>query len=155
MKHLYRLMMFVFFAGFLNIQASAETRATADEAVAMVKAVAASLKANGKEKTFADIADLNNKTFHDRELYVIVFDLKGMNVAHGNNPKIIGKDLSEMRDADGTYITKNFLKIANSKEGKGWFDYKWVNPVNKLVEQKSGYIQKEGDVMIVVGIYKP
>ncbi|MBX9869140.1 MAG: cache domain-containing protein [Burkholderiaceae bacterium] len=154
MKNFYRFIAFVFFAGFLNVQASAETRATADEAVAMVKAVQASLKANGKDKTFADIADLNNKTFHDRELYVIVFDLKGMNVAHGNNPKIVGKDLSEMRDPDGTYITKNFLKIANSKEGKGWFDYKWVNPVNKLVEPKSGYIQKDGDYMIVVGIYK-
>ena len=137
-----------------SVQASAETRATAEEAIAMSKAVQASLKANGKDKTFADIADLNNKTFHDRELYVIVFDLKGMCVAHGNNPKIVGKDLSEMRDQEGTYITKNFLKIATGKDGKGWFDYKWVNPVNKLVEAKSGYIQKDGDYMIVVGIYK-
>lgn len=156
MKKLFKLIALVLTASFVHFSAyAADAKATPDEAIAMVKAVITSLKANGKEKTFAEIADTSNKKFHDRELYVVVFDLKGFNVAHGNNPKIVGKDLINMKDADDTFITKNFIKIATSPQGNGWFDYKWKNPVSGEIEKKSTYIQKaDGDILVGVGIYK-
>ncbi|NEX63706.1 cache domain-containing protein [Noviherbaspirillum galbum] len=134
--------------------ALASERATPDEAVAMVKKAVAAIKANGKDKAFADFADPANKDFHDRDLYIYVYDLSGNNVSHGNNPKMIGKNLLDMKDADGTAIIKSFIDTANSK-GKGWVDYKWPNPVTKAVEKKSGYVEKVDNLVVGSGIYKP
>ena len=137
-----------------NNAVASEQKGTAEEAVAMVKKAAAYLKANGREKAFADFADKNNAHFHDRDLYIFVYDFNGVAVAHGNNPKMVGKNLLEMKDNDGTYIIKGFIDVANSK-GKGWIDYKWPNPVTKAIEQKSAYIEKvDGDLIIGSGIYK-
>ena len=49
---------------------------------------------------------------------------------------------------------KEFLKVASSPAGKGWVSYKWPNSVSKNMEDKSTYIEKFGDVLIGVGIYK-
>ncbi len=133
--------------------AVAADRGAADEAVAMVKKAVAHMKEVGNEKAFAEFADTSNKKFHDRDLYIFVYDLKGINVAHGNNPKMVGKNLLEMTDHDGKYIIKGFIDMANSK-GKGWVDYKWPNPVTKAVEQKSSYIEKVDDLIVGAGIYK-
>lgn len=137
-----------------NYVVASDTKGSPEDAIAMVKKAAAYLKANGKEKAFAEFANQMNKQFHDRDLYIFVYDMNGVAVAHGNNPKMVGKSLLEMTDNDGKYIIKSFIDMANTK-GKGWVDYKWPNPVTKAIEQKSSYIEKvEGDLIIGAGIYK-
>ncbi|WP_334189915.1 cache domain-containing protein [Noviherbaspirillum sp.] len=128
-------------------------RGSADEAVAMVKKAVSYMKANGKDKAFAEFANPANTEFHDRDLYVFVYDMNGNNVSHGNNPKMVGKNLLEMKDHEGKYIIKGFIEVANAK-GKGWVDYKWPNPVTKAVESKSGYIEKVDNLIVGSGIYK-
>ncbi|HYD81830.1 MAG TPA: cache domain-containing protein [Paucimonas sp.] len=135
-----------------SISMAAE-RGSPEEAVAMVKKAVAYLKANGKDKAFAEFGNLDNKEFHDRDLYIFVYDLNGINLAHGNNPKMVGKNLLDMKDNDGVYIIKGFIEVANSK-GKGWVDYKWPNPVTKAVESKSSYIEKVDGMIVGCGIYK-
>lgn len=139
----------------LNAAAYADTeRASADECVAFVKKAAAYIKANGKEKAFAEFNNTKGQ-FIDRNLYIFAYDLKGVNLAigNGNSSKMVGKNLLDMRDADGTYLIKGLIQVANSK-GQGWFDYKWPNPVNKSVEAKSSYVEKIDDYFIGAGIYK-
>ncbi len=133
-------------------QALAADHGSAAEAMAMVKKAGEYLKANGKEKAFAEFSNPAG-SFKDRDLYIMVYDMKGVNRAHGANPKLIGKDLLELKDADGTYIVKSFIDTGKSK-GKGWVDYKWPNPVSKAIEAKSTYIEKHDDVLIGAGIYK-
>lgn len=137
----------------MQSSAIAADRGSADEAVAMVRKAIAYMKENGKEKAFAEFGNPANATFHDRDLYIFVYDLNGNNVAHGNNPKMVGKNLLEMKDHDGKFIIKGFIDVANTK-GKGWVDYKWPNPVTKAVEQKSGYIEKVDNLIVGSGIYK-
>ena len=43
---------------------------------------------------------------------------------------------------------------AAQKGGKQWVDYRWPNATTKAVEPKSTYVEKVGDVLIGVGIYK-
>jgi cytochrome c len=133
--------------------ASAQERATADEATSFVKKAVAHLKKQGKEKAFSDFADTQNKEFHDRDLYIFVYDLKGVCVAHGNNPKMVGKDLSQMKDANGKALIQDFIHVANTK-GSGWVEYSWPNPVTKNLEMKSSYIVKVDDILLGAGIYK-
>jgi signal transduction histidine kinase len=131
----------------------AADRGTANEAVAMVKKAVALAKSQGKEKMMAAISDPANKDFHDRDLYIYVYDLNGVALAHGNNPKLVGKPLIGMKDGEGKAMIKEMVDLAKSK-GSGWVDFKWPNPVTKAVEQKSGYIEKVDDYLIGSGIYK-
>lgn len=129
-------------------------RASADDCVALVKKAVAYVKANGKEKAFAEFNNPKGQ-FIDRNLYIFVYDLNGVNLAigNGNASKMVGKNLLDMRDAEGTYIIKGFIQTVKTKN-QGWFDYKWPNPVTKAIEEKSSYIEKVDDYMVGAGIYK-
>lgn len=126
---------------------------TADEAVAMVQQVIASIKANGRDKTLAEVNNTTTGKFRDRDLYVTINDLNGKNLAHGANPKMQGKDLIDLKDADGKYFVRERIELAKTK-GKGWQDYKFVNPMSKQIEPKSMYFEKYEDLIINCGIYK-
>lgn len=125
---------------------------TKEEAEALVKKAISMIKAEGKEKAFAEINNPKGK-FVDRDLYIFVYDMNGKCVAHGFNPKMIGKDLLEMRDADGRYFVKERIEIAKTK-GKGWQDYKFTNPLSKKIELKTAYIEKVDDLIVGCGVYK-
>lgn len=152
MKNLFKMMMCGVFAFGLQSAAFAAERGTADEAVALVKKAIAYIKANGKEKAFAEFSNPNGQ-FKDRDLYIMVYDMQGNNKAHGANAKLIGKNLSEIKDADGKYIVKSFIDTAKSK-GIGWVDYKWPSPVSNVVESKSTYVEKYDDILLGCGVYK-
>jgi cytochrome c len=136
----------------LSGMTQAADQGTAAEAVAMVQKAIAYTKANGREKAFAEINKPDGQ-FRDRDLYVVVYDLNAKNIAHGANPKMIGKDLIEMRDADGKAFMKERVELIKAK-GKGWQDYKFVNPVSKQIEPKSMYLEKFEDLIFGAGIYK-
>lgn len=137
----------------LNMAAhAAAEQGTADEASAMVKKAIVYLKANGKDKTLAEASNGKGQ-FIDRDLYLSIYDLNGKVVAHGTNQKLIGKDVSDLRDADSKYFIKEILDKAKTA-GKGWVDYKWVNPVSKEIQAKSVYLEKADDVIIASGFYK-
>lgn len=132
----------------------AAEKGSREEAVAMVKKAAALIKSAGKEKAFAAISDTANKEYHDRDLYIYVYDLNGTAVAHGNNPRMVGKNLIDLKDGDGKPMIKNMVDLAKSPAGKGWVEFKWPNPVTKVVEQKAGYVERVDDMMVGSGIYK-
>jgi len=125
---------------------------TAAEAEAMVKKAIAYLKANGKEKAFAEFSNPKGQ-FVDRDLYVTVYDLNGKCLAHGADPTMIGKDLISLKDTDGKAFIKERMELAKTK-GKFWQDYKFMNPVSKKIEPKSMYCQRVGDIVVACGIYK-
>lgn len=134
--------------------AYAADKGTAAEAVAMTQKAIAYIKENGKDKAFAEFANPANTSFHDRDLYIYVYDMQGNAVAHGVNPKMVGRNLLELRDGDGKYIVKSFIETASGPAGKGWVEYQWPNPLTKSVDSKAGYVQRHGDLIVGSGIYK-
>ena len=126
---------------------------TRDEAVAMVKRVQAEFAKTGAEATFKAIDDKANATFHDRDLYAFVYDLNGLNVAHGARPALVGKNLISLKDQNGVYLIQEMIALAKGP-GSGWVDYKWPNPITDKIEDKSSYIEKMGDFFVGVGVYR-
>lgn len=126
---------------------------TKDEAVAMVKRVQEQFKKDGPEATFKAVSDKSVKAYHDRDLYPFIYNMKGVNVAHGARPALIGKNLIDLKDQDGKYLIREMIKISEGP-GNGWVDYKWPNPITNKIEDKSSYIEKMGDYFVGVGIYK-
>jgi cytochrome c len=127
---------------------------TKDEAVAMVKRAQEMFKKDGADATFKTISDPSNKEFHDRDLYVYVYNLSGLCVAHGARPALIGKNLIDIKDQDGNYLVRAHIEVAKGP-GSGWVNYKWPNPLTNKIEDKTSYVEKMGDDYFVgVGVYK-
>ena len=152
MKNMLKKIAFGLCALVIGTVVFAAEKGTAEEATAMVKKGVDYVKTHGKEKAFAEFSNPSGQ-FVKGDLYVMVYDMDGLNKAHGANPKLIGKNLLEIKDANGVYIVKSFIEVAKGK-GKGWVDYKWPNNITKAVEPKSTYVEKVDDVLIGVGIYK-
>jgi len=47
---------------------------------------------------------------------------------------LIGKNLAELKDAEGKLFVQKMIEVAK-KEGKGWVDYQWTNPVTKKLNR--------------------
>ena len=125
---------------------------TKDEAAAMVKKAVAHYKSAGKDKALADFSQKGG-AFTDRDLYVYTADFSGKATSHGANEKLVGRDLLQLKDADGKGFVAEILE--KGKTGKGaWTDYKWPNPVSKDIEQKSVYCEPHDNQMFCVGAYK-
>jgi signal transduction histidine kinase len=143
------------FAVLLAVSSAAASEfGTREEAVTMVKRVQDMFAHKGAEATFRAVSDKSVAAFHDRDLYPFIYDLNGVNVAHGARPALIGKNLISLKDQDGVYLIREMIVIATEK-GNGWIDYKWPNPLNDRIEDKSSYIEKMGNYFVGVGIYRP
>ena len=129
-----------------------ESSATKDDALATVKKGIAYIKANGRDKGYAEVSNKQGQ-FIDRDLYLVVYGLDGTVRAHGANDKMIGKNLIELKDVDGKAFVKERVDLAQSK-GTFWQDYKFTNPVSKKIEPKSMYCEKLEDAVVCGGIYK-
>jgi cytochrome c len=125
---------------------------TASEAEAMVGKAVAHIKKVGAQKAYEDFTS-KAAPFVDRDLYVVVYDLEGRVVAHGQNPKMVGKDLIDLHDPDGKAFVKERVDLARTK-GKFWHDYKFTDPVTKKVLPKSTYCERLESTAVCVGIYK-
>lgn len=123
---------------------------TKEEAKALVKGAIADFKAQG-DAVFAKITAKDPK-YVKEDLYVTVYDMNGKCVAHGSNVKQVGKDLIDLKDPDGKAFVKERVEMAKTK-GSGWQDYKFTNPVDKKIEQKSAYLEKSGEFIFSCGAY--
>ena len=155
MKNLLKYLVVGWAALLLNSSAGAAEKGTADEAVAMVRKAAEFLKKNGKEKAFAEFNNPKGQ-FIQKDLYIFTFLANGDGIeqANGANVKLVGKNVLEMKDADGKYLIKDILALGMGKEGKGWIDYKWPNPSTGTIDGKRTYVERVDDVVIGCGIYK-
>jgi len=126
--------------------------ATRDEAMAMVKKGVTYLKANGKEKAYAEITNKKGQ-FNDRDLYLVVYGMDGVVYAHGANEKQVGRNLLELKDVDGKPFVKERVELA-SKQPTFWQDYKFSDPVTHKIEPKETYCERLEDVIVCGGIYK-
>jgi TRAP-type uncharacterized transport system substrate-binding protein len=127
---------------------------TREEAMAMVKRVQEKFKKDGSEATFRAI-NSNASAFVDRDLFPYVHKIDGTQlVAIGPIPSIRGKNLYDLKDQDGKFQTQEFVKVATTPPYHGWVDYRFLNPKTNTVEDKSAWIERMGDYLVGVGIYK-
>lgn len=136
----------------LSGTAAAQERASTKEAELLVKKAVDYLKKNGKEKAFATFSDPKG-SFTFRDLYVTAYDLDGKCLAHGQKPERVGKNLLADKDPDGKAFVAERIQIAKEK-GSGWQQYKFMNPVDKRVEDKVAYFEKVDDVVVACGAYR-
>lgn len=122
------------------------------DAVALVKKGLVYLKSNGNDALIKSI-NRHDPEFIKGDIYLAIRSIDGTTLAHPNNPKLIGKNLRPLPDADGKLFRNEIIQVAQSK-GSGWVDYRYNNPVTHEIEKKSIYLEKSGDIILEAGIYK-
>lgn len=128
-------------------------RATPEQAKAILWRAVDELKRSGAQ-SFQRFNDINGGFVQD-DTYVFVVGIKDMRMhAHGSMPRLIGRNVAELVDANGKPIMRPMIDIVNAK-GEGSLDYQWRNPVTGKIESKRTFLQKVGDYMIGVGYYQP
>jgi len=153
MKHLKWLVAFVMVVAF-TWAARAEERGTTAEAKQMVQEALAHIKEVGPAKAFVDFNTPGGK-WHKKDIYLFCYDLQGTCTCQGANKAQIGKNLIDIRTADGQLFVQNLIEIAKTK-GSDWIDYQWPHPVSKKMEAKRAWIAKvPGESYLIgAGAYK-
>lgn len=128
------------------------SHATYEQAKKFVDQAVAHLKKVGPDKAFADFNDPKGKWIKG-DLYIFVFDGKGVYRATGFRPERTGSNAWDMKDASGTLpVVQEIIKVAN-RDGAGTVDYLWKNPATGTIENKTSYVVKAGDFAVGAGFY--
>jgi cytochrome c len=132
----------------------AQERGDREGARAMVDAAVEHIRKVGPEQAFKDFTDKANTTWHKKDLYVFAYTLDGLNVGHGANERLIGKNLIDMRDPNGKFLIRELRDTA--VKGGGWVEYDWPHPHTRKIEAKVSYVRRtiafEG--FVGVGVYR-
>lgn len=129
--------------------ASMNMHGTEAQAVAMVKKGVAYIQAFGVNQTYAQISNPEGK-FRDRSLYLVVYGLDGMVLAHGHKPGMVGKNMLGYRDPGGKQVVKVTVERARTKS-KFWVDHQMDNPMTHEVEDMRMYCERLEETVICSG----
>ncbi|MDJ0741679.1 MAG: methyl-accepting chemotaxis protein [Gammaproteobacteria bacterium] len=81
--------------------------------------------------------------------YIFAYRYDGTNVVLGPKPQLEGKNLIDLKDADGKPLIRDLIDTA--KAGGGVYAYKWENPSTKRVEDKLSYAAALDDWQWMLG----
>ncbi len=107
------------------------------------------MKKNGKTSASLAFSDRRNNDFRYGDLYLTVYDMKGICQANGVNPDLVGVSQWDIQDEDGRYMVREMIDKGNA--GGGWVDFKLKNAF------LSSYVEKINlgidSFIIVSGLY--
>ena len=85
--------------------------------------------------------------------YFFAYDTRGVNVMHGVNQSLEGKNLWDFQDPNGTFLIRELVKAA--RNGGGYVPYGWKNSETGQVAPKLGYAEMlpKWGVMIGTGFW--
>jgi cytochrome c len=130
-----------------------EERGNIDDAKTLVSKALAHIKKVGPDQAFKDFTE-DKVNWVNKDVYIFGLNMKGDQVAHGVNPKQVGKNFWEFKDANGKLVFQEFSAVA--AKGSGLVEYEWAHPTTKKIETKISYIAKVPgtDYYIGAGAYK-
>lgn len=90
---------------------------------------------------------------YGRDGYFFVYDLAGRNLMHPRQPELVGQDLWNLRDPQGSLTIQQL--VAQAKAGGGFVEFVWQRPSTGKLERKLGYVALEPKWgwMVGTGIY--
>ena len=132
--------------------AAAGAGATKDEAVSMVKKAVAFIMTEGPAGAYPEISDPRGR-FVDRDLYIVVYGLDGMVLAHGADAKRVGTNQLGDKDPDGKAFVKERVELA-ATHPSFWQSYKFMNPVTQEIAPKEMYCERLDQTVVCGGVYR-
>lgn len=123
-----------------NFDRNAQSNNKAMQLERFVEQGAALISGKG-EKAF-DLFRKKGSKWFDGDRYVFIWDLNGLRYVYPPDRDREGENVLGLKDIDEKPIGKLMVKVASSKEGKGWIHYRWPKPGEVEPSWKSTYIMK-------------
>ncbi len=124
---------------------------SADQARSMLWRAVHELKQD-PEAAIRTFNELNGGFIQD-DLYVFVIDLDEQRMrANGALPRLIGKNVGDLRDADGKLFVQEMIRLSGEQD-VAEVAYLWTNPVTRKTEKKISYVKRVGHHLVGVGAY--
>lgn len=105
------------------------------------------MKGNGKTQATKVFSQTNDFIFGD--LYLTVYDLKGVCIANGRYPQMIGTNRWDVKDESGEFYIRQIIEKSNN--GPSWTDYKSHNSFKATYTERIALGTDE--YIITCGIY--
>ena len=127
-------------------------RGTPDEAKAMVEKAIEHYNQVGRAQALADFTKMKSP-FGDRDLYVFCLGPDHKISANGGFAQYVGMSADVWKDADGKSLGKAIWDKAQ-ETSDGSIEFRWVNPVSHVMENKIAFFKKVGQDVCGVGAYR-
>lgn len=88
---------------------------------------------------------------HLNSQYVFIHDMKGIEIANGLFPDMIGADSFELEDINGVKVAQEQINISQSEAQGGFLIHHWPKPDSNEVMEKLTYVTAVPDWQWVVG----
>jgi methyl-accepting chemotaxis protein len=99
----------------------------------------------------------NGSDFLFAGTYIWINDLNGIILMHPIKNKLVGKNLTGIKDKTGKRFIAVGVDLAE-KKGSGWVGYLWPKPGEKKVSDKVSYVKKvstpDGEMVLGCGVYE-
>jgi len=144
------LIMSIFLFSFSSIASAADKKETV---ISMMDSAISHYQEVGEEQAFKDFS-VKDSEYNKGEFYIFITEMTDFNlVFHGANAKLVGKNLSKLKDTDGKPFVIAMREVAQGP-GEGWVTYKWTHPVTKKITPKKTYVKKTGNVYFGIGYFE-
>ncbi|HEX5792275.1 MAG TPA: methyl-accepting chemotaxis protein, partial [Rheinheimera sp.] len=81
--------------------------------------------------------------------YMFVYDLDGVNIVHGSNQALEGRNLIDLKDPNGVFLIREL--IAAGKKGGGFVTYMWDEKTRGGLTPKLGYAAAMNNNSWIIG----
>jgi len=135
-------------------ETTATPKITKEQMVKFIDEAAAYVKTVGRETALKEFSNPKGTFVREHgELYIYAYDFKCICLAHGFEPNLVGKDLTEKKDNHGLLVIQQ-LRDTAARDGKGFVEYGWTNPATGKEDRKLGYVVKvDNSFWLGSGIY--
>ncbi len=127
--------------------------ASPENAKALVKKAVTFYHQNGRQRLLQELSDPQGP-FRKGDLYAFAYDRTMTMLAHPVNPKLVGQNLQDKKDWGGGKLFREEMREVALSAGSGWVDYEYENPLSKVIEPKTTYVELADDLIICAGAYK-
>jgi signal transduction histidine kinase len=116
----------------------------------VVNRAAVLVTAKGKE-AFVELRDKKGP-YVFMDVYVFVDDPNGVELVNPAQPSIEGKNVMDMKDANGVLLAKEYIDAA-MKKGNAWVQYYWYKPGSNVPTLKHSFVKKvtHGEETYILG----
>ena len=108
--------------------------ATPEKAVDLVKSGYEFMKTHGISAAVGEFTGRQSDNFRYGDLYLTVWNMKGVVIANGANLDAIGTNQFDVKDEDGKFFVREIIEKAN--KGGGWIDFKMRNAFQSIYVEK-------------------
>ena len=102
------------------------------------------------DDAFDEISDTDG-SFIDGEIYTFVITTGGIVRAHAANPDLVGDDISDLEDSDGSLVTQGIIDAASPQGGLA--TYRFNNPATGEEEPKDSWVVLHDGLIFGSGDY--